>query len=657
MQKSKNYTLSIMVSLIFLIVIFLGGGAYLVLKYHASNSSVEAATVYSGYKDVSKSYYLSSDSSNEYNGEGYERGYYYWKARTYIKYNNALLKEVTTPAVTINVRLDEDLQGEVYDGKGNFLEYYEYDHLYAYFTNTFQLVPKEGYIWNSSKKSFGANVYYGYSDESIDSAYSKAVASSASSKYMTFSRDGNIFTGGNNSIKASAYTNGKTAYYVLVIDVQSSSDISASNMTGGDWTLSFNFNGGTGTGSTNTIPVTLGKTISSTMGTYTFPPDPTMSLYSFTGWAIDGTYIDTNTVWNWGDATAYAQWTFDGYRLTYSVVQGSGSIVGASTEYVKNASVTITASPNNGYAFDYWILNGAKVTSNPLTFTISKDSTLKVYFKELYTITLNTNNSTYGTVTGGGSFDKGSTITIKATPYSGYDFDYWQDSDGTIYYDATMAVTLLKSISYMAYFKEKPQIVVTLNDETKATISKSQYEQNLYIVVQPMSDYYVTSFILDGKSFMVEYYHAEIYGAGKAYRKFYSVNDTDNAIVFQFEYLYGVSNMSITLVTSTAPVYKTPPISGASIEGMAISATDGGEARVIGYNTSEDISTIHLSAVPFTGYNFIGWIAEGVDLSSYKMSDNIPYELIKGKVVIASFKPITNSELINNETNNTSEIL
>ena len=43
MQKSKNYTLSIMVSLIFLIVIFLGGGAYLVLKYHASNSSVKAA--------------------------------------------------------------------------------------------------------------------------------------------------------------------------------------------------------------------------------------------------------------------------------------------------------------------------------------------------------------------------------------------------------------------------------------------------------------------------------------------------------------------------------------------------------------------------------------------------------------------------------------
>ena len=51
--------------------------------------------------------------------------------------------------------------------------------------------------------------------------------------------------------------------------------------------------------------------------------------------------------------------------------------------------------------------------------------------KKEYTITVNSNNSAYGTVTGGGSYEKGSTATITANPHDGYIFAKWQDGNTT----------------------------------------------------------------------------------------------------------------------------------------------------------------------------------------------------------------------------------
>lgn len=45
-----------------------------------------------------------------------------------------------------------------------------------------------------------------------------------------------------------------------------------------------------------------------------------------------------------------------------------------------------------------------------------------------YTVTVNTNNASGGSVTGGGSYLKGSTVTITATASEGYYFDGWSDN-------------------------------------------------------------------------------------------------------------------------------------------------------------------------------------------------------------------------------------
>ena len=65
-----------------------------------------------------------------------------------------------------------------------------------------------------------------------------------------------------------------------------------------------------------------------------------------------------------------------------------------------------------------------------------------------YTVSVSANNSSYGYVTGGGTYPAGSTVTLTAYPYSGYQFSYW--SDGSTQNPRT--ITVNGNVSYTAYF-------------------------------------------------------------------------------------------------------------------------------------------------------------------------------------------------------------
>lgn len=49
--------------------------------------------------------------------------------------------------------------------------------------------------------------------------------------------------------------------------------------------------------------------------------------------------------------------------------------------------------------------------------------------KKEYTVTVQSNNTAYGTVTGGGDYKDGETATLRAIPNEGYCFVNWQDND------------------------------------------------------------------------------------------------------------------------------------------------------------------------------------------------------------------------------------
>ena len=140
---------------------------------------------------------------------------------------------------------------------------------------------------------------------------------------------------------------------------------------------------------------------------------------------------------------------------------GTVSITGSGT-YEENTDVTITATANEGYRFVDW-KNGESVfcTKADTTFKATEDLTLMAYFEAIpappeqidsITIVVQANKAEWGSVQGGGKYEKNTDVTITATANEGYRFVSWKD--GEIVF-STMADTTFKATDNLhltAYF-------------------------------------------------------------------------------------------------------------------------------------------------------------------------------------------------------------
>ena len=73
-----------------------------------------------------------------------------------------------------------------------------------------------------------------------------------------------------------------------------------------------------------------------------------------------------------------------------------------------------------------------------------------------YTITVKSNNDAWGTVTGGGTYTKDTTITITANAKAGYVFVNWDDNS-TDAKNATRSIKVTGNATYTAIFEAKPE--------------------------------------------------------------------------------------------------------------------------------------------------------------------------------------------------------
>ncbi|MGY0287375.1 MAG: InlB B-repeat-containing protein [Candidatus Methanodesulfokora washburnensis] len=100
----------------------------------------------------------------------------------------------------------------------------------------------------------------------------------------------------------------------------------------------------------------------------------------FTQWS-DGSTADPRTITVTGPATYVAYWKTQ-YQLTISSSDGgTTNPAPGSSWYDSGSSVSVTAIPSSGYAFDHWELDGTNVGSaNPYTVNMDKPHTLKAVF-------------------------------------------------------------------------------------------------------------------------------------------------------------------------------------------------------------------------------------------------------------------------------------
>ena len=170
-----------------------------------------------------------------------------------------------------------------------------------------------------------------------------------------------------------------------------------------------------------------------------------------------------------GNATYTA--TFEAIQYTITANSNNtawGTVTGGGT-YNSGATATLTATPTNGYRFVSWQDGN---TQNPRTITVTGNATYTATFEAIqYTITANSNNTAWGTVTGGGTYNSGATATLTATPTNGYRFVSWQDGNT----QNPRSITVTGNATYTATFEAIPPtqytITVLSNNDAWGTVS------------------------------------------------------------------------------------------------------------------------------------------------------------------------------------------
>lgn len=278
-------------------------------------------------------------------------------------------------------------------------------------------------------------------------------------------------------------------------------------------------------------------------------------------------------------------------------------------------------------------------------------------------ISVETSDASQGSVSGGGEYDtsySGNT-TISATAINGYIFDYWQDSSGNRFYENPYTFAVTGSETYTAYFR-LPQITITSNTSGSEIASTSTERLNLstrYTLTFNSNRYIYAIQLNGGAEQRLESINGALGVDSSCLGITYLTNTTGSQL--HLEIFNIQADVTINLIFVDISQSYTPSSGGVNLEGVALQVSGGngsnleavGEARITGYTTTENLTTIHVSAVATSGYYFVRWETnDDTDLSQYGSSADIPYDLVEGKILTAVFAPTPTDSQTNSNTNN-----
>jgi hypothetical protein len=147
-----------------------------------------------------------------------------------------------------------------------------------------------------------------------------------------------------------------------------------------------------------------------TEGTSVVSSSPNYTFLAHTGRTLTANFIVVGT----------------GKAITATALPASAGSTAGSGEYAVAASATVVATPNPGYKFSKWTVNGASVsTTNSYTFTVSTNRALVAKFKVVYTLAVSAEPANGGEVDADKTYDPGDPSVMKAIPAPGWAFVNW----------------------------------------------------------------------------------------------------------------------------------------------------------------------------------------------------------------------------------------
>ena len=226
-----------------------------------------------------------------------------------------------------------------------------------------------------------------------------------------------------------------------------------------------------------------GKT-SNSSGTYDYLTEITISASANAGYTFDGWYEGNSLISHdnpytfempYSNKTYTAKFTTNSYSVGLTNNNPTLGDISGDGVYLYGSNVALTATPNIGVSFLGWY-DGENLisTSNPYVFSMPHyDFSYVAKFDWTpYSITLTINDSTMGSVSGGGSYTYGQEVTLTATPNEHYSFFGWYSGNTLLSSNSTYIFEMpVESLSYEARFVKNYYLIVYSDDESMGTVT------------------------------------------------------------------------------------------------------------------------------------------------------------------------------------------
>ncbi len=575
--------------------------------------------------------YLSASAKTGYHFVEWSDGYPYASRYVTIDKASSYTAIFAPNDYTITVRSDNSVMGSATGGG-----YYEYGE-YAYIKAT----PKTGYHFE--RWSDGSTSRSRYVEVTGNRTYTAYFATNdfRLTVYANNSTMGSVTGGGYYYANELAHitATAKTGYHFVRWNDGSTSSSRYVTMTGDvTYTAIFEENGYTLTVNSN----------SSTMGSVTgggiYDYYSTVYLtatakagYHFVEWS-DGSTARNRYVTVRGDATYTARFASNDYTVTVLSNNSNLGYTSGSGSYADGERVRLTASSYSGSRFDRWSDGN---TSSSRYITVMGNETYIAYFvKNYYTVSVTSENSYMGTVSGNGSYAYSDRAYLQAIAKTGYHFVRWSDGNTS----ANRSVTVVGDKTYTATFAEDDYtLTVRSNDEMKGTVSgggnyskgdvarltataKTGYHfvkwndgntsASRNVTVTANATYYAT-FAVNDYTLVVrsnDETKGTVMGGGS-----YSHGETAHLVATAatdchfVKWNDGNTNASRTVtVTASATYNATFAMNDYT---LTVKANDNNKGTVTGGGEYAKGETVRLNATPKTGYHFVEW-SDGVTTQS-----------------------------------------
>ena len=301
--------------------------------------------------------------------------------------------------------------------------------------------------------------------------------------------------------------------------------------------------------------------------------------YSFTGWTGDGV-ADTNSLNTSVDMsesrTISASFSQNSYTLV--VLAGNGGSVSGDGNFTHGSLASISATPDTGYSFTGWTGDGVADTNSLNTSVdMSESRTISASFSQnSYTLVVLAGNG--GSASGSGHFLHGTQASISATPQLGFSFEGWL-GDGVEQNDSTTTlVSMSEPRTVTAIFKKK-NYYLDLNSSLGGSVSgEGNYTYGDFVPIAAVPQ--------DGYQF--EEWSGDIEG---------NLTSPSRTILID-------SNKSIT--ANFIPIPENHLV-------LSIISNPQNGGTTTGGGSYPKNSTVSLSAVPLTGYEFLYWTGLGIE--------------------------------------------